>query len=445
MRTLRRIGTRGIEGKLGLMTVIVVAFAVVAATGQQPAGAASTPLLSNQASASQVSVLDPIFDTATLGNGLLPTGALTFKLFGPNNATCAGTPIFTTATVVAGNGYYQSARYTPSAVGTYRWIAVYGGDLLNTASAPTLCSDPAAQMVVSPKTPTFRAAPSTVQPTSADTAVLTMGANPGGTITFKLYGPNNPTCAGVPVFTSVRPVAGNGSYTSATVVGLPLGTYRWVAAYSGDANNLARATACSEIGNGFTLAPAAVGGEREPGDREPGRHRHRLLVGRGDTHHRRLDRAVQGRDPGGRCGDGLEVHLGHGRRVDDDQAPLGRHGPVRGAPHGQQHDQAPGRSRPRHRPGVAQPTSSQPTEPPRPPRGGCDASANRWVQVGPGGSTRGRRPRALTDSGPGCSRDRHTTRLDPSSISCWDSVDFLRVTRWGGLRHPASPLWGGPF
>ena len=84
-----------------------------------------------------------------------------------------------------------------------------------------------------------------------------MGANPGGTITFKLYGPNNLTCAGTPSSTSVRPVTGNSSYTSASVTGLPLGTYRWIASYSGDANNVGRATSC-DVANGFTLAPAPV-------------------------------------------------------------------------------------------------------------------------------------------------------------------------------------------
>ncbi|MEA2974073.1 MAG: hypothetical protein QOG82_2531 [Actinomycetota bacterium] len=258
MRTRRRIEARGIEGTLGLVTVVVLAFAVVAGTGQQAANAAGPPLLSNQASASQVTVSDTIFDTATLGNGRLPGGVLTFKLFGPDDATCAGKPIFTTATVVAGNGYYESARYTPSAVGTYRWMAVYGGDAQNVASSPTMCTAPAAQVVVSRRTPTFRAAPSTVQPTTADTAVLTMGANPGGTITFTLFGPNNPTCTGTPSFTSVRPVTGNDSYTSAMVGALPLGTYRWVASYSGDANNVARATSCSDVGNGFTLSAAVA-------------------------------------------------------------------------------------------------------------------------------------------------------------------------------------------
>ena len=144
MRTLRKIGTRGIEAKLGLVTVVVFAFAVVVGTGQQAANAAGPPLLSNQASPSQVQVGDTMFDTATLGNGFLPIGVLTFRLYGPNDATCAGTPIFTAATVVAGNGYYESARYTPSAVGTYRWNAAYGGDLLNVA-APTLCANPAAR------------------------------------------------------------------------------------------------------------------------------------------------------------------------------------------------------------------------------------------------------------------------------------------------------------
>jgi hypothetical protein len=240
------------------VTGVVVAFAVVTAAGQQAASAAGPPLLSNQASASQVSVSDAIFDTATLGNGRTPTGALTFKLFGPDDPTCAGKPLFTTATAVVGNGYYESARFTTSVVGAYRWMAVYGGDALNVASSPTLCADPAAQVTVSRRTPTFRAAPSLTQPTSADTAVLTMGANPGGTITYRLYGPDNQTCAGAPVSTSARSVTGNASYTSAPVAGLPPGAFRWVASYSGDANNLGRQTSCSDVGNGFTLLPAAA-------------------------------------------------------------------------------------------------------------------------------------------------------------------------------------------
>ena len=79
-----------------------------------------------------------------------------------------------------------------------------------------------------------------------DTAFLSGGVNPTGTITFDLYGPGDTTCAGPALFTSVVPVNGNGSYDSTSFTALVAGTYQWVANYSGDANNAAAATACND-------------------------------------------------------------------------------------------------------------------------------------------------------------------------------------------------------
>ena len=45
-----------------------------------------------------------------------------------------------------------------------------------------------------------------------DTATLSGGATPTGTITFNLYGPDNLTCAGAAIFTSTVLVNGNGTY-----------------------------------------------------------------------------------------------------------------------------------------------------------------------------------------------------------------------------------------
>ena len=42
-----------------------------------------------------VQVGGQISDTATLAGGANPTGDITFTLFGPDNATCTGDPIFT--------------------------------------------------------------------------------------------------------------------------------------------------------------------------------------------------------------------------------------------------------------------------------------------------------------------------------------------------------------
>ncbi len=90
----------------------------------------ANPTLSTQASPS-VLLGGPVYDTATLAGGNAPTGTITFRLFGPDNATCAGTPAFTTTATVAGNGGYSSASFTPAATGTYRWTAEYSGDAKN--------------------------------------------------------------------------------------------------------------------------------------------------------------------------------------------------------------------------------------------------------------------------------------------------------------------------
>jgi hypothetical protein len=90
-----------------------------------------------------------ITDTATLTGGFNPTGTMTFTLYGPNNATCTGASIFTSVTPVVGNGSYVSAPFVPVFVGTYRWIALYSGDLNNGPAGPTLCNDALEAVLVS--------------------------------------------------------------------------------------------------------------------------------------------------------------------------------------------------------------------------------------------------------------------------------------------------------
>jgi hypothetical protein len=111
------------------------------------AGSQTPTTLSTQASAA-VQLGGLIHDTATLSGGVAPTGTITFSLFGPNDASCAGTTAFTSTVPVAGNGSYPSANFTPSVAGTYRWIATYSGDAANAASA-TACNDANESVTVS--------------------------------------------------------------------------------------------------------------------------------------------------------------------------------------------------------------------------------------------------------------------------------------------------------
>lgn len=89
----------------------------------------------------------------------------------------------------------------------------------------------------------------------SDTAILSGGAAPTGTITFDLYGPNDATCAGAPVFTSLVPVSGNGGYVSASFNPVAIGTYRWIANYGGDQGNLPTANACNAANESVVVVP----------------------------------------------------------------------------------------------------------------------------------------------------------------------------------------------
>jgi hypothetical protein len=204
-----------------------------------------------------------IFDTATLSGGFNPTGFITFSLYGPNDATCTTTPIFTTATTVNGNGIYNSERTALTEPGVYRLVAKYSGDANNHPAGPTPCGDIAEQVLVTdPAQPQLTSSASqavTIGGAIHDTAHLSGGSNPGGTITFQLYGPANSTCAGAPAFTSTVAVAGNGDHISQPFVPVTPGGYRWIVSYSGDSHNHpAGPTACGDSAELVIVRPASI-------------------------------------------------------------------------------------------------------------------------------------------------------------------------------------------
>jgi hypothetical protein len=76
----------------------------------------------------------------------------------------------------------------------------------------------------------------------SDSATLSGGFSPTGTVTFQLFGPGDTTCA-TPIATRTGTVAG-GSAVSGNVAAGGVGTYRWVATYSGDSHNNAATSPC---------------------------------------------------------------------------------------------------------------------------------------------------------------------------------------------------------
>jgi uncharacterized repeat protein (TIGR01451 family) len=199
-----------------------------------------------------------VHDTVTLSGGENPTGTITFELFGPEDATCAGAPVSTTTVdVTAGNGSYPSPDFIPAAVGTYRWTASYSGDSQNEPGTVD-CNAGGQTVTVSKVAPTVAAQSSPdvlIGEAVHDTATLSGGESPTGTITFELFGPEDATCAGAPVSTTtVNVTAGNGSYPSPDVTPAAVGTYRWTASYSGDSQNEPGTVDCNAGGQTVTVS-----------------------------------------------------------------------------------------------------------------------------------------------------------------------------------------------
>ena len=102
-----------------------------------------------------------------------------------------------------------------------------------------------------------------------DTAVLSGGSSPTGTITFSLYSVSDPTCSNALRNVSVV-VSGDGIYLSPPVTLSSAGSYQWVASYGGDGRNKSVSAACYDPAERSTVAqpvcprsPVAVRGLTE--------------------------------------------------------------------------------------------------------------------------------------------------------------------------------------
>jgi len=203
------------------------------------------------------------------GGTSTPTGSVAFslcKVDDPGLCTTGGTSVGETdltgteypETVVSPTAYVTS-------VGRYCWRAEFSGDSAN--GIPGSSDSSASEcFTVNPVTPTLAttAGPDVnlgqaVSDTATLSGTVTKPADPvinltgdggdpaGGTITFKLYGPND--CETVAYESPTVAVTGNGSYASPQFTPTEVGTYHWVAVYSGSLPNTNGAdhnTACDD-------------------------------------------------------------------------------------------------------------------------------------------------------------------------------------------------------
>ena len=130
-------------------------------------------------------------DTAFLALGYHPTGTITFTLFDPNDASA-----YTESVTVSGNGSYSTAQgFHAGMVGTWHWSAAYSGDANNKAVHSLMADEPVTiteeQQQAQPTISTAPNPPSAIVGSNLnDTATLSGGNHPTGTITFTLFDPN---------------------------------------------------------------------------------------------------------------------------------------------------------------------------------------------------------------------------------------------------------------
>src|SRR5207245_1273512 len=124
----------------------------------------------------------------------------------------------------------------------------------------TTCNEAGETSTVNKASPAMTTSGTATQPaggTIQDTATLSGGTSPTGTISFSIYGPNDTTYGGSATSAGSATVSGNGSYSSSAVTENVARTYRWIASYSGAAHHTAYPTTCNEAGETSTVNKAS--------------------------------------------------------------------------------------------------------------------------------------------------------------------------------------------
>jgi hypothetical protein len=200
---------------------------------------------SNVLDGTEVALGTDVYDTVTLSGTTATAGGTVTYFYSTTAGVCTSGSQISQATVTNGVAG-QSATISLDAAGTYEFWAVYSGDANNSTSTSECGTE---TVVVPVASNTIGTAQSLVPNDEATLGGLT--ANAGGTVNFKLFGPDNTTCSELgtaPIVNqtvNVLPDDADDKYnTSNTTAVTAEGTYNWLVVYSGDANNSGATSAC---------------------------------------------------------------------------------------------------------------------------------------------------------------------------------------------------------
>lgn len=194
----------------------------------------------------------PIINLTGTG-GAAAGGTITFTLYGPGN--CSTVAYTSSATAINSSGV-ANASFTPTATGTYHWVATYSGDSPNNngTSHNTTCNDTNEDVVVS-SVPSSMSTAQTWIPRDSATVSATAGGTMTGTVSFELYASNDCAVGGdSPIYSTSRTVNGASPVTVRTqdassqpAAQSATGDYSWSVSY--DSTNAAQddiAATCHE-------------------------------------------------------------------------------------------------------------------------------------------------------------------------------------------------------
>jgi hypothetical protein len=194
---------------------------------------------------------NPVTDTAALSGtsnqpgtpAINPTtagapagGTITFTLFKDDCTTLAtGTGTNPQSVPVSGNGTYGPVSFTPNAVGTYHWKAIYTpatGDPNNLSSTFNGdCSDTNETVVVTSVPSSMTSAQSFI-PNDSATVSAPQGGALAGSVTFKVF--ESSDCSGTAIYTQTVPVSGASPqtvHTTNTATSTTAANVSWLVSY----------------------------------------------------------------------------------------------------------------------------------------------------------------------------------------------------------------------
>ncbi len=211
-----------------------------------------------------------VSDTATVSGAAgaaTPTGTVTFFLCQPAQVTAggcaspAGAQVGAVKTLDASGQATSDSTTNTNTPGPYCWRAEYSGDTNYNPASHTDATQECFSITQPPlefNTQPLPGSGTVLQTSLSDTATISGGNNPTGTITFNLYAPGDTQCT-ASIFTSVVPVNGPGTYNSGPFPANQVtqtGVYNWTAQYSGDANNDPAFSGCGS--EPVQISPALV-------------------------------------------------------------------------------------------------------------------------------------------------------------------------------------------